>query len=300
MAKQMRLPTWVWPIAVCLLVLAACYVVIRQQASPLTVATQWIGDMLEGFQSAPMTSPRCPSGYTFFTDATGESLCCKGTINPFTHTCRPTPAAGDSYGGLCAFRPDVPSPSNPSQSLPLCAGVIQAVTQANGAAVCPPSLPVYASGGDQRQSCCKTATNLDGTDCTSTDLTSNNFCRVNPTSTVSGRDCAQMRLFETSGECPAGLQKGLYTIGSTEKKVYPNASGVVPACFGMQRSCFPDSVVASLQQQGTFTSQPADPKQWAFSCSGYQKFFVDKDMSSPQVQMGYLKDRDTNNNDMIQ
>ena len=279
---------FVGPFILFCLILVACYIVIRQQTSPLTTITQWIGDMAEGFQTVPKTSPKCPIGYKFFTNATGESLCCNGKVNPFTHTCSPV-ATADLYGGLCAFRPDVANPINPSTSLPLCSGVIEAVTHANGAAICPPSLPIYASSASQ-QSCCKTATNLDGTDCTPADLDANNFCRVSPTSAgKGGRDCAQMRTYETSGNCPAGLQKGMYKMGSTETSAYPAASGKsVPACFGIERSCFPDTVVSSLQSSGIFTSQPSDPKKWGYACSGYQKYYVDKDMSDPGFQKGYL------------
>lgn len=279
--------------AFCIIALTIVFV-IRQTTSPLVTVTQWIGDTMEGFQTVPKTSPRCPTGYTFFTDTTGESLCCNGSVNPLTHSCKVNPTrSDDKYGGLCAFRPDVPNPKIPSISLPLCSGVIEAVTKSNGTNICPPSLPNYAestdSSGTLRQSCCKTATNLDGTDCVSTDLDANTFCRVNPTPTFLGRSCAQLRLFETSGNCPTGLTKGMYTMGAKEVKAYPDASGVVvPICYGVTQSCFPDAVISTLQNEQVFTSQPSDPKQWGYACSGYQKYYVDKDMSSPQVTTTYL------------
>lgn len=287
---------WV-PLGILAVVVLLCIVLVRQQTSPLVTVTQWVNDKFEGFQSSPTTSPTCPSAtrdtvgailtpaYSFYTDATGESLCCLGTIDPVSHTCKPSTQIPNSR--VCAFRPGVPDPRNPQQTLPLCTAVTDAVTQSNGTSICPRALPKYANdGATSKQSCCATATNLDGTDCISTDLQAGNFCRVKPA--PGEKNCGALKNFEDA-QCPPNLQKINYAMGSTETSVYPKAAGAtVPLCFGIQHSCFPDATVNQLQQQGVFTSQPSDPTKWGFACSGYQKYYVNKDYSDPSFNTSYV------------
>jgi hypothetical protein len=284
------------PLVVFLLVIAACAFVIQQQTSPLVSVTQWMGGLFEGF-SSPTKSPICPSGYTFYTDSVGESLCCKGTINPFTHTCSVSATAStaaDSYGGICAFRPGVSSPLSPGTSLPLCATVTDAIQVSNNNTKCPPSLPNYVaitpSGTTTlRESCCKTGPNADGTDCSPADITAKTFCRINPTSTFSGTDCTVVKLSDQSGGCPVGLQSATYTMGTTETNENSALAGVsVPACMGIEHSCFPDNVAQYFKTNNLFSKIPSDPKKWVYSCSGYQQYYVANDRSDTSMVTDYV------------
>jgi hypothetical protein len=278
-----RTGSYIIAAAIAALVLLLCYGLVHQTTSPLVSVAQGLSDLSEGFQSVPSTSPKCPGevrsvdgtiltpAYKFYTDATGESLCCGGTVNPLTHTCTPATSTVDQTGGLCAFRPGVPDPRTSNQTLPLCAFVVDAITTSNGTTVCPPSLSKYAASATQ-QSCCKTATNLDGTDCIKSDLDRGTFCRVSPPVSSTDPDCAAMRTYETA-VCPPTLQKTSYKMGTKEVNAYSAANGVsAPLCFGVEGSCFPDDTVANLQTKGIFTREPADPTTWKFACSGYAKY----------------------------
>ena len=71
-------------IAVVLLVL---YLVTRPDSSPFAKGVQWLSSHIEGFSSPIMSTPTCPGGFRFFNDNYGESFCCKGKVNPYTHRC---------------------------------------------------------------------------------------------------------------------------------------------------------------------------------------------------------------------
>lgn len=378
------------------LILLICYALSKQTTSPLVSVTQGFADLFEGFAST--TSPKCPSAvidangnqvspaYKFFTDPTGESLCCAGTVNPLTHKCTisnailtggytteanvvlpwndridltAAPASAASFvaaynqsptitsakalcsalpackafvfmtglngrpnnaifynsptmtripytnnnetailylpitlegSGLCAFRPGVPDPRDKSRTLALCATVQDNTAVANGTNVCPPSLPKYAASAT-KQSCCKTATNLDETDCAASDIEKRTFCRINATGDEP--DCATMRSYEKA-VCPPGLQKISYTLGSAESQAYPVARGLkVPLCFGIQDSCFPDDTVVDLRNKGVFTREPnpndpAGSRLWKYACGGYAKL---KSGDPSNVQTMYVTPR---------
>ena len=384
--------------ALAALVLLICYILSQQTTSPLVSVAQGVSDLFEGFVTT--TSPQCPPAvvdvygiqvspsYKFFTDATGESLCCAGTVNPLTHRCTipaamlsgsyiaqankvlpwdsriditsppstissyvtaynsnmnvqtakalcsvlPTCTAfafmeSTTYGGpnsaifynspttspiaytsadsardfktatlyvrsltergMCAFRPGVPDPNDRTRTLPLCTAVQDNALISNGSNVCPPSLPKYAASSTQK-SCCKTATNLDATDCITTDIQNQTFCRVGASN--GDPDCATMKSYETA-VCPSGLQKTSYKFGSAELNAYPSSSGLVaPLCFGVQGSCFPDNTVVELRNKNVFTREPnpndpAGSKLWRYACGGYAKVMSG---DSNNVQMTYV------------
>lgn len=57
--------------------------------------SRWFRKLYEGFASGPtMDSPICPQGYTFFNDENGDSFCCKGRVNPYTHQCEAPTGTG--------------------------------------------------------------------------------------------------------------------------------------------------------------------------------------------------------------
>ena len=285
-------------IAVCSIALLAT----RQSHSFITQGTQWISTQVEGFSPQPLTIPQCPPpatdangntiNYVFYTDKNGESLCCSGTVNSLSHTCKPSNTTINAP--MCAFRTGIPDPiRGGSTTLPLCSQVAETTAKTQSADKCPPSMQNYASGaigpnGAIIQSCCKNPANNDGSDCTSTDLQSGNFCRIGATVNPSDKSCAILQLYETS-TCPPALQKTMYTMGATESGKYPKAAGAqVPLCFGVEHSCFPDSTVTLLKSKEIFTSEPTDPKNWAFACSGYTSKYVDKLATGANFQTAYL------------
>jgi hypothetical protein len=276
----------------------------RQSHSFVTQGTQWISTQIEGFSPRQLSIPQCPpattdpSGniikYSFYTDKHGESLCCNGSVNSLSHTCTPAKTA-TTYAPMCAFRTGVPDPiQGGTATLPLCSQVVEQTAKTQSDTKCPPSLKNYASGaigpnGAVIQTCCKNGTNNDGTNCTTADLQSGNFCRIGTLLDPSDKSCAILQLYETSA-CPPTLQKTMYTLGATETKKYPTAAGAqVPLCFGVEHSCFPDNAVNELQKNSIFTSEPKDPKNWAFACSGYTSKYVDKLATGPDFQETYLK-----------
>jgi len=202
----------------------------------------------------------------------------------FTLYVRPSPLEGQ---GMCAFRPGVPDPrpGKKNNTLPLCTSVADNAVAFSGANVCPPSLPKYGASTTQ-QSCCKTATNIDGTDCITTDLQNGSFCRVNAKN--GEPDCAAMRSYEKA-VCPPSLQKISYQLGSAESKAYPAANGLrAPLCFGIQGSCFPDETVLDLQSKNVFTREPNPnntSKRWKYACGGYTQLMKG---DPANVQMTYV------------
>jgi len=284
-------------IAICGIALLAT----REKHSFVTTSTQWISTHLEGFSPQQLTVPQCPPdsidskgnkvSYTFYTDSAGESMCCSGPVNSLSHTC--TPADSQSLYGICAFRTGVPDPiRGGTATLPLCGMVAEMTNKTQASTLCPPSLPNYASGriGVNKgliQSCCKNGPNNDGTNCSSIDLQNGNFCRVGTKQQPSDKDCATLQQFDNA-QCPPNLQKTLYTMGSVETAAYPKAANLqVPLCFGVEHTCYPDNVVDTLQKQNVFTKEPANPKNWAFACSGYTSQYVDK-LANPDFKSTYL------------
>lgn len=92
----------------------------RTGDSFITVSAQWIGNTLEGFAAPPIHAPHCPTDYTFFNDSKGDSFCCAGTVNPYTHVCTATEPSA-----LCAFADNAEDPRGGRIPLPRCADLMK-------------------------------------------------------------------------------------------------------------------------------------------------------------------------------
>jgi len=254
-------------VAILLLVL---YIVTRNDTSPVVKFTQWYSNLMEGFAAPIGDVPRCPPNYRFFNDKRGDSFCCNGTINPFTHTCE---AKGPH--DLCAFDSRHPDPRNPSSQLPSCAEMITKQTTENRDNLCPGKLPHYASIGK----CCLFDTDLDGYDCTAQNSDPSQYCITGTTKQPHEQFCNALKLDDVT-QCPTGLQKKSYIMGDKEVKKYGNsASGVViPFCFGMESSCIPNNVIESVQKQGIY-SDKTNLDGWKYSCSGYERIYEKRDLT---------------------
>jgi hypothetical protein len=250
-------------------------IVLRDDKSLISKFAQMISRNIEGFAAQPvLESPRCPSGgYNFFTDRRGDSFCCRGSMNPYTHTCD----ASDEQA-LCAFRPNMPDPRNRHRILPLCSSMITEhhTTQQQA---CPESLPNYASIGK----CCLGNPDLDDYDCMPSDnADKKKYCKLKGPLAPGEQLCGALNMMTTAAaSCPKEIPEMLtYTTGEREAAVYgASASGVrVPVCMGMDKMCIPDAAITYLQTaNGLYKDK--DIPTWAYSCSGWSTTNVKKDMT---------------------
>lgn len=223
---------------------------------------------IEGFQAPIVTTPRCPDLYKFFNDAGGESFCCNGSINPYTHACTATRSQD-----LCAFAPETPDPRNPGSRLSLCSDMITEQHQTNQDSLCPATLPHYASKGK----CCFSGTDLDGNDCVDYDnKDKGRYCILKGSPAAGEQSCSALQRDE-SATCPAGLQKTTYALGTKEVARYGGrVNGLkLPVCFNPSSSCIPDNVIPYAQGQGAWTDK--NPATWAYACANWTKVNVDRD-----------------------
>jgi len=80
---------------------------------------------MEGFAAPPIRAPECPTDYTFFNDSKGDSFCCAGAVNPFTHVCTATEPSA-----LCAFTDEAEDPRGGRIPLPRCADLMKPIAPA--------------------------------------------------------------------------------------------------------------------------------------------------------------------------
>lgn len=225
-----------------------------------------LSEMLEGF-GTPNVTLKCPQGYKFFNDAAGASFCCKGEVNPYTHTC-----AATSADGICAFAPGTPDPRG-GATLPLCGAVIDTANAEARESFCPPRLQNYATSGK----CCASSTSVDGTDCSPLDLADKNmYCVISGAPKAGEKLCANLKM-EALGTCPTGLRKVGYELGERERARYGvETDGVVmPVCLGVDAVCIPDEAITELNKKGIFGDK--NIATWKYSCSGYNTAVVRRD-----------------------
>lgn len=225
--------------------------------------------------------PRCPPLYTFFNDETGASFCCRGQVNPYTHTC-----GSRVDDDLCAFVADTPDPRNPSRKLRLCSEVVGDVFESGSAEECPSNLPHYSTDGVIAR-CCKTGTTADGATCVAADLAAedeNNkktdYCVAKGEVTGNEKRCSELKMVENV-QCPTGFQGVRYVLREREATKYGNqVQGVtIPTCYRVNESCIPDSALDMVSKEyGAFVDRgtpnsdgTTDWSTWKWSCSGLNK-----------------------------
>jgi len=255
-------------------------IVLYDGKSMISRFAQMISRNVEGFASPVVDTPQCPpGGYTFFTDRRGESFCCKGRINPYTHVCE---ANDDS--GLCAFRPNTLDPRNRNRMLPLCSSMI-VNNHSEQQASCPGSLPNYASIGK----CCLNDPDLDGFDCVAKDNADfKKYCKLAGPLKPGEQLCSALNMVATA-TCPKQIPgQSMYTTGAREVAAYGAAAGGVnvPVCFGMDSVCIPDAAISYLQSSNGLYKDKDIPT-WAYSCSGWNTTNVSKD-TTVQMDTSYL------------
>jgi hypothetical protein len=249
-------------------------IVLRDDKSLISKFAQMISQNIEGFASQPvLESPRCPVNFNFFNDRRGDSFCCRGAINPYTHTCE----AADEQA-LCAFRPNMPDPRNRHRTLPLCSSTIT-TNHTTQQQACPASLPNYASIGK----CCLNNPDLDDYDCMPSDnMDKQKYCKLKGPLAPGEQLCSQINMMKSAtSSCPAQIpQVIMYKTGAAEVAAYGDKAGnlSIPTCFGMNEVCIPDNVIEYYQKNNGLYRDKNIPK-WAYSCSGWSTVNVKKDMT---------------------
>lgn len=252
------------PIIISVLVIFIVFHIVTATQSPL----QKLLKTLEGFQAPILTTPKCPGGFRFFNDQQGESFCCAGGINVYSHSCM---AKGAS--DLCAFTPKTTDPRKPGRVLPLCSTLIQDQHQTNQDNLCPGSLPHYASIGK----CCMSGTDLDGYNCVDHDNASNTrYCILNGTPKPGEQLCSALQRNEQTS-CPTSLEKVTYSLGDKEAAKYgTKVKGVqIPVCFNPTGSCIPENILSYAQGFGAWTDK--NPATWSYACANWTKVNINRD-----------------------
>jgi hypothetical protein len=228
---------------------------------------------------------RCPPGYTFFNGPDGTSMCCKGTVNPYTHQCI---GAETVRNYLCTFSANEkdPRPAFKGDTIPECRDVTTRET-VSGSQACPSTLPYFAKESDASEKCCKNPVQLYGDTnftCTADDMKDTaNYCvakgtpALNKTTGKMERLCNEAQMVETA-ICPKDgtgktvFQSVTYTMGDREANQYDVADlkGLtIPTCYRLNEACIPETAIAYAKSRGAFTEY--DPKTWEYSCAVWSK-----------------------------
>lgn len=145
-----------------LIICLILYLINLKDKSPISTFFQWISQKIEGFGTQFSDAPRCPGGFRFFNDQKGDSMCCKGTVDPQTHMC-----SGKKELDICAFVPGVTDPRNPKKGkITLCSDLLSRMQADAEREFCPRSHPHHASNGK----CCANPSDPVTGDCTPGDL----------------------------------------------------------------------------------------------------------------------------------
>ncbi len=230
---------------------------------------------------------RCPTGYKFFNGPNGDSMCCKGTINPYTHMCEGVEGK-DDQNKLCAFKKNVPDPRKKfsGQTLIDCRKLITIAAQMDSTA-CPTSLPYFAREDDSTAKCCKNPIQLfgdTGFTCSDADLEdTSKYCIAEGTAGTNLKDkktekyCSGARMMDTAA-CPTDVtgeevfQAVTYTMGKREAERYDNSELIgekLPACFRLNEVCLPESAIRYAQALGAYSEY--DPETWEYSCNVWSR-----------------------------
>ncbi len=259
----------------------------------------------EGFAAEPSAATatvalprgvvRCPPTYNFFSAPDGTSLCCKGTVNPYTGTCEGASAQNDicSLGGSSVKDP---RPAFRGENLPSCKELIITNLTASSIAACPPSLPNFAKQDAENEKCCANRVALygeNGFTCSAEDLKdTTKYCVAkgaierNSTDGQLEMKCEQVGLLETA-KCPAEFQTVPYTMGAREKDKYDIAdlAGLtIPTCYRLNEACIPKDAISYAQARGAYTEY--NPAKWEYSCEVWEKKKRGENVAD--LQTGYL------------
>ena len=128
-----------------------------------------LSTQMEGFATTDHKLPLCPPNYRFFTNAKGDSMCCAGKVDPYTHECTTSDPKG-----LCSFVPGITNMRDPARGkLPVCRDILNSLQGSAEREFCPRSLPHHANQGR----CCANPTDPSTGNCIPMDLQNpSTFC----------------------------------------------------------------------------------------------------------------------------
>lgn len=235
---------------------------------------------------------RCPVGFTPFHSPAGDSLCCKGSINPYTHQC-----SSSALDALCSMTPKVKDPRNPKRTLPLCSTLMKTTLDIASLQSCPSSLPNYALESDDAAKCCKNPVVIKGQGfgCSTEDLRDKtNYCIVKGPIQTGEQRCDALAAFDDAA-CPKDssnrelFQKVSYQLGEREADYYkiPDLKNVsIPVCFRLNESCIPTSALTYAQTRGAYGEY--SPATWEYACENWEKRNIKRELANNTVR-GYMK-----------
>ena len=261
------------PFLLAFAVLCVVILIIRMPESPIAKMTQWVSGRVEGFAMPVFTSPRCPPGYKFFTDKTGESYCCKGSVNPYSHACS---------GQTCALRPGAIDPKT-KKPMPNCSDVMKQMWDA-AESQCPKTYPNYALNSK----CCAGGSIQDGTQCSAENTKDGAFCTLDDNARTGEKLCSIERIKENI-KCPQGLKAVVTPLSAADVQKYPGGRGkAMIRCMDSFSSCFVDDNIKLLQAGGVFTDQADSLKLHQSSCSKFDTIDVKKNLAENPLPGKFL------------
>ncbi len=267
----------------------------------------------EGFASEPSAATatialprgivRCPPLYKFFSAPDGTSLCCNGTVNPYTGQCQESEIAKNNICSLGGGSVKDPRPTFRGEMLKSCKDII--TRSLSGAVVngtCPPSLPNFAQEDADNEKCCANPVVMKGETgytCSSQDLAdTKKYCvakgvpKKNATDGKTELLCTEQGLLEKA-VCPTDVtgktvfQTVPYTMGKREADRYGIAdlNGLtIPTCYRLNEACVPEEAIGYAQARGAYTEYNVD--NWEYSCKVWTKKNRGQQVSG--MQQGYM------------
>ena len=235
-------------------------------------------------------SRTCPSGYTFFNDKAGNSLCCKGKYIANGRTC-----SGKNKDDVCAFIRDVRDPRTPGRTLRTCDEIADDLANSGAGKYCTSNMPNYIAPGNSPNStknggCSISPAEGDGSVFPrqpGSNQPTTPYCFISGASAIMDRmrhdnefknpSCETVKLQETV-KCPANMSvkydKQMYVHCMLNNYKYDPKNNVPPFCH-------PDEVVALLPIKTTGKMMGLEKaKTSCMSCSYYKKRFLDKDTTA--------------------
>jgi len=220
----------------------------------------------------------CPSGYTFFTDLEGNSLCCgSSNINVYEHTC-----VAKGKEGVCALVPGIIDTRQDDNSTTyLLCHDIGVKNQLKAAGSLCPSKYKYHVNLSTSYKCCGSNVSPGAVDCNS----GSKFCnglKQNQSIFSNPASCENIVLLE-SIECPDNTslipEFKMPKWGQTE---------VAPICVGAKGNCIPRKILEEGQKIGKFSD--IDINTNIMNCDIYDKYHNERVLNDSQIQIKISKD----------
>ena len=248
----------------------------------------------EGF-----VSRTCPSGYTFFNDKTGNSLCCRGTYNANGHTC-----SGTNKNDICAFVRGVRDPRNPGRILRTCDEIVNDLANNGAGKYCASNMPNYITPGisnpgmyASKQGGCSISPAIGNGSGFPMGSMNGQWMPLQPMCNISGASdlikrmkddtkfespsCETVKLQETV-KCPANMSikydKNMYVHCMQNNYKYDPKIDAPPFCY-------PDEIIGMIPDNTSGKLLGLEKaKNDCMSCSYFKKRYIDKDTTAKCVR----------------